>query len=153
AGTQDPSDRQHLLLAARQLGPLAVQALLEIWEQFEDLIERQTAAAHRRRQQQVFANVQACENSAFFRAEGNAEARDLVRRSADNIPSIKANRTAALADNSHHRIQRSRLAGAVAAEQRYHLARIYMKIDAMENMGLAIPGFEIPDRQQGCGRS
>jgi len=41
AGMQDSCDRQHLLLAARQFGALAVEPLLEIGKQFEDLIQRQ----------------------------------------------------------------------------------------------------------------
>src|SRR5882724_10476862 len=39
AGAQDSCDGQHLLLAARQFGALAVQPLLEIGKQLEDLIQ------------------------------------------------------------------------------------------------------------------
>src|SRR5882724_10736918 len=71
AGTQDSGDRQHLLLAARQFGALAVEAFLEIGKQLEDLIQRQTAAAHDRRKQQVLADVEAGENPALLRAKGD----------------------------------------------------------------------------------
>src|SRR3979409_1507001 len=67
AGAQNSCDRQHLLLAAGQFGALAVEPLLQIGKQLEDLIQRQTAAAHDRRQQQVFPDVEAGENPALFR--------------------------------------------------------------------------------------
>src|SRR6266404_5529706 len=59
AGTQDSRDRKHLLLAARQFGALAVEPFLEIGKQFEDLIQRQAARMHDRRQQQIFADIDA----------------------------------------------------------------------------------------------
>ena len=60
---QRPRDRQHLLLAAGQLGALAAETLLQIGEQLEDLIEGHAAAADHRRQQQVFLHVEAGENA------------------------------------------------------------------------------------------
>src|SRR5262245_35514411 len=52
-GAQDATDREHLLLAARQLGALAAQTLLEIGEQLENAIELEAARTHLGRQQQV----------------------------------------------------------------------------------------------------
>ena len=43
AGAQDAADRQHLLLAARQLGALAATALLEVGEQLVDLVQAHAA--------------------------------------------------------------------------------------------------------------
>ena len=43
AGAQDAADRQHLLLAARQLGALAAPALLEVGKQLVDLAEAHAA--------------------------------------------------------------------------------------------------------------
>ena len=118
-------DRQHLLLAAGQLGALArTEPLLEVGKQLEDAFERQAArpappaAACR-----FSSTVEAREDAALLRAERDAGARDLVRRRP--ISSRPSNRTepVRLADDAHDRFQRRGLAGAVAAEQRHHLAR------------------------------
>src|SRR5258708_13037485 len=44
-GTQDSGDRQHLLLAARQFGALAVEPLLEIGKPFADFVHPQPPRA------------------------------------------------------------------------------------------------------------
>ena len=147
AGAQDSGDRQHLLLAARQFGALAVEPLLEIGKQFEDLIQRQPARAHDRRQQQIFADVEAGENPALLGAKSHPHARNPVRRCPDDILVAETDRAGALADNPHHRFQRRRLAGAVASEQRHHLAGVHIEVDAVEDVRLAVPGFEILNRQ------
>src|SRR5271167_4467711 len=46
AGAQDASDREHLLLAARQFGALAVEPLAQIGKQREDAIKVEAAGAH-----------------------------------------------------------------------------------------------------------
>ena len=45
AGAQDAADRQHLLLAARELGALARQPLLEIGEELKDPLDAQARRA------------------------------------------------------------------------------------------------------------
>ncbi len=78
AGAQDAADRQHLLLAAGELGALAgAEPLLQIGEQLEDAFERQPARPDHRRQQQIFLDVEAGEDAALLRAERDAGARDL----------------------------------------------------------------------------
>src|SRR5207249_8098912 len=99
------------LLAARKLGALAVEALLQVRKQFEDLVERQPATAHDRRQQQVFAHVEAGKNAPLLGTERDALARDPVGRGARDVLTVETDRTSALADNSHHRLQRRGLAG------------------------------------------
>ena len=74
AGAQDAADRQHLLLAARELGALAAPSRsLRFGKQLEDALERQPARPHLRRQQQVLLDVEAREDAALLRAEGDAE--------------------------------------------------------------------------------
>ena len=48
AGAQDAADGQHLLLAARELGPLAAQPLAQVREQLEDRVERRARPARTR---------------------------------------------------------------------------------------------------------
>src|SRR5882762_2961384 len=49
SGAQNASDREHLLLASGELRALAREALLQVREQPENLIEGQPACAHRGR--------------------------------------------------------------------------------------------------------
>src|SRR6266545_4376254 len=66
AGAQYAADRQHLLLAARELGALARQALFEIGEELEDAVELEAAGADLGREQKVFFHAEARENAAFL---------------------------------------------------------------------------------------
>src|SRR5665213_2968331 len=125
AGAQDTRDRQHLLLAAREFCALiGAEALLEIWEQFKDAVERKSARPHLRRQQQVFLDAKACKNAALFRAEGDTGAGDAIGRQVDQLAAFKAHRTRALANNSHDRFKRRRLPAAVAPEHPDHHAHV-----------------------------
>ena len=135
------------MTGARQFGALAVQPLLEVGKQFEDLVQRQPARAHDRRQQQIFPDVEAGENAALLRAEGNPHAGDPVRGGADDLLAVETDRAGALADDPHHRLQRGGLAGAVASEQGHHLAGIHLEIDAVKDVRLPVPGLQILDRQ------
>src|SRR6185503_13499698 len=148
-GAQDARDREHLLLAAGELRALAgAEALLQIREQREYLVEREPARPHLRRQEQVLLNAEAGEDAALLRAEGDAGARNAIRRQAYELAALEAHRSGAIADDAHDRLERGRLAGAVAPEQRHDLAFTHVEIDAVEDMGLAVPGFELVDRKQ-----
>src|SRR5713226_6362077 len=78
AGAQNAADRQHLLLAARQLGALAALALRKVGEDRIDLRDAHAARAHDRRQQQILLDVEAGEDAALFRAIGDAGLSDTV---------------------------------------------------------------------------
>src|SRR6266849_7107927 len=95
AGAQDAGDRQHLLLAAGELGALAAQALLEVGKQGENAVELEPARPHLGRQEQVLLDVEAGENAALLRAEGDAGAGDLVRGARDELAPIEAHRAPA----------------------------------------------------------
>src|SRR5258706_15431380 len=51
-GAQNAADREHLLLAARELGALARKALLQVGEQLENLLYREAARVDFRRERQ-----------------------------------------------------------------------------------------------------
>src|SRR4029077_9035432 len=72
AGAQDAADRQHLLLAAGEFHALAREPVAPIWEQLEDAIEPEPAGADLPRQQEILLDVEAGEDAAFFRTEGDA---------------------------------------------------------------------------------
>src|SRR5438309_1078756 len=65
-GAQNAADREHLLLSSGELRALAREALLQVREQFEHLLDRETARANRRREQQVLVDIQAREDAALL---------------------------------------------------------------------------------------
>src|SRR5262249_54896821 len=134
AGPQDPSDRQHLLLAARQGSPAGPEPLLEIREELEDLVDVDPAGADRRRQQEILLDGEAREDAALLRAERQAAPRNLVRGQTDQLAALQTRRAATPGHDPHDRLERRRLAGAVAAEQGHRLAGAYLEIDAVEHV-------------------
>src|SRR6201999_2699609 len=76
---QDTADGEHLLLTAGEFGPLARrQPLLQIGEQLEDALDRQTVGQNLGRQQQILLDAEARKNAALLRAERDAKPRDAI---------------------------------------------------------------------------
>src|SRR5271167_105836 len=117
AGPQDPADRQHLLLAAGQLGALAAPPLLEVGKDRVDFSYRHAAGRHHWRQQQVLLDIKAGKDAALLRAIGDAEPRDPVRGEPGKLGAAEGDRAPPLRNDPHDRSQGRRLAGAVAPEQ------------------------------------
>ena len=61
---------------------------------------------------------------------------------------FEAHRAGAAVDDAHDGFERRGLADAVAAEQRHDLAFTDVEGDAVQNVQLAVPGFQILDREQ-----
>ena len=80
-----------------------------------------------------------------------ARSRSTAGRSASR-PS-KRTEPVRLRDDAHDRFQRRGLAGAVAAEQRHHLARLHVESDAVQDVRLAVPGLQVLDREQRRART
>ena len=131
---------------------LAPSRSLQIGKQFEDALERKPARPDHRRQQQIFLDIEAGEDAALLRAERDAGARDLIRRAIDQFLALEAHRAGAPPDHAHDRLQRRGLAGAVAAEQRHHLAFVHVEARAVQDVRLAVPGLQVLDREQGRAR-
>ena len=143
-GAQDAGDRQHLLLAARQLGALGgVRAFLQVGEQREDLLDRQPARGDDRRQHQVFGDRQGAEDAALFRADGNAGTGDHVGLHADRLGTAEADAALTTRHQAHDRLHGGGLAGAIAAQQRHHLALAHFEIHPMQDVALAVPGVQV----------
>ena len=80
------------------------------------------------------------EDAAFFRTEGDAGAGDRIGgRLISSLPS-KRTEPVRLLDHAHDGFQRRRLADAVAAKQRDHLAGLHVEGDAMQDVRFAVPG-------------
>ncbi len=135
AGAQDAGDGQHLLLAARQLGALAGRALLQVGKQLVDLVQRQPAALDLRRQHQVLPHVEAGEDAALLGAIGDALPRDAVGLEPDELAPVERDRALALGQHAHDRAHGGGLAGAVAAEQRHHLAGVHVEASCRAGRG------------------
>src|SRR6266481_1025984 len=152
ARAEDAPDGQHLLLAARELGALAPQALLQVWEETENGVDRQAAGPDLGGQQQVFLDVQARKDAPLLRAEGQAEARDPIGPERRQLLPAEADRPLAAGDHAHDRLERRGLARAVAPEERHHLALPHLEVDAVEDVRLAVPGVEVADLEQRSAR-
>ena len=145
-GAQDARDRQHLLLAARQLGALGgVGALLQVRKKSVDGVEVEAARGHHRRQHHVLGNRQRPEDAALLRADGDAGAGDGVGRQPDRLDAAIGDAALAPRHQTHDGLHRRGLAGAVSPEQGHHLALAHLKIDAVQHMAFAIPGIESRD--------
>src|SRR5213594_2649046 len=148
ARSQDARDGEHLLLAAGELGARAVAPFREVGKQRVDRRHRQPARSHLRREHEVFLDVEAGEDAALLRAERDAEPRDVIGRPADQLLAVEGDRAAPPADDAHHRLQRRRLARAVAAEQRHDLTGVHVEADAVQDVGLAVPRVQVADGEQ-----
>ena len=73
---------------------------------------------------------------------------DAVRRQRDRLAAVDHHRPRAPADQAEQRFKRSCAAGAIAAEQRDDLAAVYVEIDAMQNVRLAVEGVQVRHSQQ-----
>src|SRR6185369_10538881 len=92
--------------------------------------------------------VEAREDAALLRADGDPKARNPVGRGFYRLDSPETDGARALPDHAHDRLERRGLAGAVAPEQRYHLALAHLEVDAVQDMRLSVPGVEAFDSQE-----
>ena len=79
---QRAGDRQHLLLAAREIGAAAAPALLEAREDLPDAVQRPARLCGQPGEHQVFLDIEAAEDAAVLRHQLQAERGDGVRRQA-----------------------------------------------------------------------
>src|SRR5271156_6865393 len=70
---------------------------------------------------------------------------DAVDRKADELLAIEHDRTHALADDAHDRLERGRLAGSISSEQRHNLALPHVEIDPVQNVRFVVPGLQALD--------
>src|SRR5689334_4463761 len=146
---QDARERQHLLLTARQVRPLAVAPLAQVGKHLVDLLERQTARCQRRRQKQVLFRREARVDATVLRAIAHPEACDAVRGESDRFLSINGHRARAAANEAEQGTQRRGAAGAVAAEKRHDLSLLDVAGDTVQHVRLAVVGMQIGDAQRG----
>jgi len=117
---QRAADREHLLLAAGQLIAEIVATFLEPRKHFVNLADRPRSRLRHRGH--VFFHRQRTEDVALLRHPADARARPLVRPHRRDIQPAKVDGSAKPSVNPDNRIDQRGLAGAVATQQRQHLA-------------------------------
>src|SRR5271165_93779 len=150
AGAQDPGDRQHLLLSARELAAAARKPLAEVGEERIDALGAHAPGlGDLGRQEQVLLNGEAREDRSLLRTERDAEPCDPLDRQSDELAVAEHDRARTLADDAHDRLQGGRLARAVPAEQGHDLALAHVEIDTVEDVRFVVPGLQTLDREHG----
>src|SRR5258708_31424522 len=93
------------------------------------------------------------EDASVLRHETQAPARDLERLEFRDILAEKMHGSGALRDQRHQRLERRRLAGAVAAPERHYLAALAVKGWLEQDLRGPIPRLEALDLEHAHGRA
>ena len=131
-------DRQHLLLAARELVAEIGPALGEAWKHAVDLVRR--PRTRQRDRGQVFMHRERLEDVALLGHPADAGERALLRRQSGDVAPREHDGAAAVAGDADDGVDERGLAHAVAAEQRQRLALRQRERDVGKDHRLAIAG-------------
>ena len=142
---QRAPDRQHLLLAAREVIAAVPAARGERGKELVDPGERPGPGL--RRDNQVLLDRQRREDLALLRHEADAEPRAPVGRQGRDIASGKADMPGMQRGMPHDGREQRRLADPVAAQDRERAAGRQVERDAFEHDRLAIPGLDAVEHQ------
>ena len=140
------TDRQHLLLAAGELIAEIVAALFQPRKHLVDLCHRPWSRLRHRGH--VFFDRQRAEDIALLRHPADPCPRPLVRPHLRDIPPAKGDGSPEPFVNPDNRIDQRGLAGAVAAEQRQHLAFGKTQRQIRQYHRFAVAGAQTFDAQQ-----
>src|SRR5438046_2289925 len=125
---QRACDGDHLLLAAGEVQAAPAEQRLDLGEDREHALVRGAAVRPRDALAEpggdlkVLLDGQVGEDAAVLRRIADAEPRALVRGQPRDVPALEAHGAAARRQQPHDRVDRRRLAGAVAADQTDGLA-------------------------------
>ena len=95
---------------------------------------------------EIFLHRQVGEDTALLRHVAEPAAHDRMRRLARNVPALEHDPARALRDQADDGAERGRLAGAVAPEQRDHLAVADLQRDIEQDMRRAVKTVEVVAR-------
>src|SRR4051794_31346517 len=147
---QRAANREHLLLAAGQHPGLAVEALVQLRQQLDQLVAAK--AALRLGELEVLADRHAIEQRPALGDERDAAARELVGGDALDALLVEPHRAADRGEQAGDRRQRRRLAGAVGAEQSDDLAGAHLEREVAHDRRTGVAGIERLHAQQGGAR-
>ena len=133
-------DREHLLLAARQLPGAIALAFRKARECVVDALDRPQAALGRH-EPQMLVDRERAPQPPPLRDIADADARDIGGRAADQFLAGDADRAARRPHQTHDRLAQSGLAHAVAADHRQHAA-LQGEIDALQCVRMPVMNIE-----------
>src|SRR5690606_31268277 len=113
-GAEDAGNRQHLLLAARELVAVAAEALPQIREHLQHRLAAQPTLADLRRQHQVLVHGEAGEDAPLLGNIADTGPGNRPGWQTQQVAAIETDRALALRQDAHDRLQSGGLAGAVA---------------------------------------
>src|SRR5262245_3834215 len=141
-------DGEHLLRAAREEPPLAIEDLAELGKAFEHGV-RAPARVGPPRNGEMLARREVREDAAGLRHQRDAQAGDLVCRSAREARALVEDLAFPRRGQPGDRTHRRGLAGTVAAEQRDDLALAHVQGQAMAPVGatvVRVDGADVEDQ-------
>src|SRR4051794_30385269 len=146
---QSPSDREHLLLAARELPAEDAPEPAQIGKQIEDLLQILDARPRRGSEAQVLLDRQTGKNAAPFRHVGDAQADEGLRLRAMDRRAGKGDRASLGPHQAGDGAQRGRLAGSIRAEERDDLSFAHFERHAAKRADAAVRGVDIFEDEEG----
>ncbi len=153
---QRTRDRDHLLLAARELAGRAGELVLERREERERGGERlapmRLGARQVAAELEVLAHRHAGEEAPPLRHDGDARRAEAMRRQARDVAAVKDEAAGARALDAGDGVDQRRLAGAVRADDREQLAGTNLDRDAPERRRRAVRDLEVAHFKQRLGR-
>ena len=94
---------------------------------------------------EIFLDRQVREDAPLFRHVAEPAAHDRMRRLARDVPALEHDPARTVLDQADDGAERGRLAGAVAPQQRHHLAFAYFERDIEQDMRRAVETVEVRD--------
>ena len=143
---QRAADREHLLLAARQL---VAEVAAPLGETRKHLVHaRDVPVPGPRHGRQVLLDRERREHEPLLRHPAQARLAAAIGRQRGEVLAAPAHRAAAHAREPHQRDQQRRLAHAVAPEQREAVAFVQRERDVFQHDAVAVARGDAVDRQQ-----
>src|SRR5205809_5525012 len=143
-------DREHLLLPAGERAAEDALTLGELGKEVEDRLDRPrvgAAAAVRRGRHEILAHREVRKDLAALRHEADPDLRDAVGRQPVDRPAQETDLAGLQPYDPHDGAHGGRLAHAVPAEERHHLARLDLEADAEEHLAHAVRRLDRLDRE------
>src|SRR3954469_18662050 len=146
---QSPSDREHLLLAARELPAEDAPEPAQIRKQIEDLLQILDAGPPRGSQAQVLLYRQTGKDAAPFRHVGDTQADEGLWLRAMDRRAGKGDRASLGPHQAGDGAQRGRLAGSIRAEERDDLSFAHLEGHAAQRADAAVRGVDVFEDEEG----
>src|SRR5216684_1525434 len=149
-GHQRARDRQHLLLAAGELGTAIVLALGQPRECVVDALDGPCAAPHSRGHAQVFVDGERAPQAPPLRHVTNAKPGHLRRLQRQQVFAAQQDGATGGSYQPHDRLAKRRLAHAIAADDGKY-ASVERQVDALQRVRSTVVNVETPNLEDRSG--